>query len=475
MNGNRGAKWSVKDRLISMLYRLRYKKKVLKEENYTVDNKQKQEKYLYNLKQFQEKENIDILDNTDKKQLDQVNFNANFKIRRKKGIGNQEFIKQDNIDMPDIELKLTSIELKTSELDNKVEIKKEIRKTKDEITILKEVNTFIKKSLENIEDIQTELNEIKKQSKEKNKDTKELEERYNKLKQKINKLKLQYETIKDKYDLSEFSILESIKLMDSIDDYKTVAKLNEVEMMLKVCKKEINKLDSITVIVQENKQVGVNIDNTKEEQKEVKIKFNKSKERLNEIDYLEQEFTQEIKQQQQIVDDMYEKASYFEKEISKQIEVIGHRDILGSILRITGGILTLPFTGKQLFGVALGSTMINKGLKEINKSLETREKIVINYKYEDISRQIEQVKDKVEYIDLVLSDSLNEINKIKHNFKNVYGEYNNILPEYNSVLEKLNNLEDKILKQQAKLLNMKKKLNKEKEMNKQKLKKIGSR
>ena len=49
MSGNRGAKGSVKDRLISMLYRLRYKKKTLNEEIYTIDNKEKQEIYLNNL------------------------------------------------------------------------------------------------------------------------------------------------------------------------------------------------------------------------------------------------------------------------------------------------------------------------------------------------------------------------------------------------------------------------------------------
>ena len=41
MNGNRGAKGSIKDRLISMLYRLRYKKKKLKEDDYTINNKTK--------------------------------------------------------------------------------------------------------------------------------------------------------------------------------------------------------------------------------------------------------------------------------------------------------------------------------------------------------------------------------------------------------------------------------------------------
>ncbi len=459
MNGNRGAKGSIKDRLISMLYRLRYRKKVLKQENYTIENKTKQENYLYDLKYFQEKENIDILDLKDKAELEKIKFTVNFKINNKKGI--------DNID-----LELDSIETKSSELDEKVDLKKEIKKTKDEIVILKEVDAFIKKSIENISDIEYELKIIKRESKEKNKDIKELEERYNRLKEKVTKLKLQYDAIKEKYDLGEFSILESIKLIDTIDDYKSVAKLNEMEMMLKVCKKEISKIDSITVIVEENKNVGINIEETKEEQKQVKIKFNKSKIKINELSSLEENLNNEIKCQQQIVDDMYEKASFFEKDVSKKIEVIGKRDILGSVLRIAGGILTLPFTGKQLFGISLGSTLINKALKEMNRSLETKEKIVVNYRYEDISKQIEQVKDKVEYTNLILSDSLNEIKKLKSNFKYTYSEYDNILPEYNSMLEKLETLESKILKQQEKLLKMDKKLDKEKEINKQKLKRI---
>lgn len=67
MNGNRGAKGSIKDRLISMLYRLRYKKKKLKQEDYTIDNKQNQEKYINTLKDFKGQEDVNILDTKDKK------------------------------------------------------------------------------------------------------------------------------------------------------------------------------------------------------------------------------------------------------------------------------------------------------------------------------------------------------------------------------------------------------------------------
>ena len=451
----RGAKGSIKDRLISMLYRYRYKKKKLKEEDYKVPNKEKQVKYLNQLQDFKEREDISILDNTDKKRLDDVKFNANFKV---------------GIDDTSVNIELSSIENKTDELTDKVNIKKEIKKTKDEVVILKEVNNFIKKSIDAIEEIKTDVEELKQESKIKNKDTKSTEEKYAKLKKKIENLKTQYDTIKDKYDLSEFSIIQSIKLMDAIDDYKSLASLNELDMMLNVCKKEINKIKSITIINESKKQIGSNIESVKEEQKSVKIKFNKSKEDINRLDSIEKDILYEIKYQEEVVNDMYDKASYYEKEISKKIETIGHRKILSSLFRIAGGILTIPFTGKNLFGVALGSTMINKGLKEMNRKLETKEKIEVNYKYEDISKKISEVKDKVEYINLVLSDSLNEIKKLKENYNNIFKNYDNILPEYKSVLESINALESKLIENQKKLNNMDKKLDKEKDLNKQKLK-----
>ena len=61
MDGNRGAKGSIKDRLISMLYRIRYAKKVKKEDEYEIAKKEKQVEYLKRLLEVKEKENIDIL------------------------------------------------------------------------------------------------------------------------------------------------------------------------------------------------------------------------------------------------------------------------------------------------------------------------------------------------------------------------------------------------------------------------------
>lgn len=477
MDGNRGAKGSIKDRLISMLYRLRYAKKVKKEEEYQIAKKEKQVEYLKKLVQLEEKENIEILDTKDKKELDKVKFNVTYKFNDNKLKLNKKDVNKEikfnkkivGIDVVDIELK--NIEYKTDELDEKVELKKEIRKTKNEVIILKEVNEFINKSKENLKEIKEEVDTLKELSKEKNQNTEKLEERYKKLRVKIEKLKKQYEAVKEKYDLSEFSILESIKLMDNIKEYKSLASLNEMDMMIKVCKKEITKIESVTIEYKETKKVGINIDNIKDDQNKIKIKFNKNKEDIKELNNIEQEINIEIKHQEEIIEDMYKDASYFEKITRTEFNYSGYGKMFSALLNISGGILTLPFTGRSIFGIALGNTMINRGLKTINKGLNIDKKLVYEYKYTDIAHKISEVKDKVEYTSLIIEDNLKEIEKLKENFKK-YIEYNNVLPEYESMLKKVDKLEESLKLQQIKISKLDNKLEEERNLNEQKMKKV---
>ena len=350
MDGNRGAKGSIKDRLISMLYRFRYNKKKLKEEDFTKQKKEKQKEYLYTLKSLDENEDINVLDSIDKKRLDDVKLDANFVVtdldkdkikhghtitivRRPKGI------------------KLENIKVKSSDLDKeKINIKKEIKKTKEEITILSEIDTFIKKSKQTLEKMDNNIKKLKIDLKDPNQDMIKIEEKYKKLKEEISKLKLQFDTIKNKYDLSDFKILESVKLMESASNYKTLASLNEVEMMVNVCKKEFDSIKSITIVSDKGEKIAGRIDEIKEEQKITKIKFNRSKEEIKSMTSIEQIIKNELEEQTKIVDEMYSKATYIEKDLIRRFEYVEKRKILSSIFRITAGIFTTPFTGKNIFG-----------------------------------------------------------------------------------------------------------------------------
>lgn len=469
MDGNRGAKGSIKDRLISMLYRIRYAKKVKKEDEYEIAKKEKQVEYLQTLLDLKEYENIDVLDSTDKKELDKIKFTATYKINNnnfkvnKKGISSELEI---------IDFNLNDIEYKSTDLDEKVDIKEEIKKTKNEIVILDEVNKFVNKSKELITEISSEVESLKELSKKKNQDTEELEKRYKSLKEKVDKLKSQYDAVKDKYDFSEFYILESIKLIDNIKDYKNRASLNEMDMMIKVCKKEITKIESISIESKETKKIGDNIDNIKEEQQSVKVKFYRSKGKVESLKYSEKNITEELDYQEKIIDEMYKEASHFEKIVRTDLEYKGYKGMLSSMLRIAGGVLTLPFSGSKIFGVALGNAMINRGLKMMNKNLYPSEyKTTITYQYKDIAHKINEVKDKVEYTNLLISDNLLEIKKLRENFK-IYEKYNKVIPNYEDVLNKIDKMEKNLKLQQEKIYKTDKKLEEEKQINSKKMAKV---
>ena len=472
MNGNRGAKGSIKDRLISMLYRIRYAKKVKKEEEYEISKKEKQVEYLQNLLDLKENENINILDSKDKNELDKIKFTATYKLSNNNYKLDKKKFGHEEKELEVIDFNLTDIEYKSTDLDEKVDLKKEIKKTENEIVILDEVNKFVNESKKLITEISDEVESLKELSKNKNQDTEELEKRYKSLKEKVDKLKAQYDAVKDKYDLSEFSILESIKLIDNIKDYKNRASLNEMDMMIKVCKKEITKIESVTIEYKETKKVGTNIDNIKEEQQSVKVKFNRSKEKVEELKYSEININEELDYQEKVIDEMYREASHFERLTRTDLVHKGYKGMLSSMLRIAGGVLTLPFSGSKIFGVALGNTMINRGLKMMNKSLYPLEfETTITYQYKDIAHKINEVKDKVEYTNLLISDNLLEIKKLRENFK-TYKEYNKVLPNYEEILAKVDKMEKTLELQQEKISKMDKKLDEEKQLNKEKMRKV---
>lgn len=507
MNGNRGAKGSIKDRLISMLYRFRYN--LAKEKQYTVDEKRKQNRYLEDLKRFKETENVDILENKDKEYLQEVKLFGTFAInekqvivRGKNPVGSKitevgipertvrvgtnnvgiskvtKTAKQEIVDVSedavsfgidDIELK--KIEMSSPYLEAPINLKREQKKVKDEEIILDEVNKFIKAAKKQIFDISKEIEYLKEESKIDNKDNTELEKRYQELRKKIENLKKKFDAIKYKYDLSEFKILESLKLAASIDDYKDKAKLNETEMLINVCKKEIDKIAQVEIVYVETKKVGENIEEVKDTQSNIKVKFKKDKKALDTLEKLEADLNYEIKVQKMLVDEMYDKASEIQ-EFNKKLRFRQTGGILGSMLRIAGGILTLPLSGLNLFGISIGATLINKGLKGLNKSFEEEEKIEIVYHYEDLKEKLINVKDRLEYINLVLEDSLNEIDKFKNNINLKYARYKDVIPEYDGVLKNVLKLEERLIRQQLKIADIDKKVEKEKELNSEKILKV---
>ena len=68
---------------------------------------------------------------------------------------------------------------------------------------------------------------------------------------------------------------------------------------------------------------------------------------------------------------------------------------------------------------------------------------------------------------------MEQLDKLKDEFKDKFYKYKNIIPEYEEVFKKIDNLEESLNKKKKEIYEMDNELNKQYEINKVKLKKVG--
>lgn len=481
MDGNRGAKGSIKDRLISLLYRIRYLKII--KSKYTIEEKKKQKKYLEDLKRFREVSNYNILDLEDIDILDNIKITGIYKVEDKDSykLSNSKLYENKSLDVTNKSIiyykQSKSINLESLTLDSKItkevlDFDKEESKIKDEIIIIKEINKFVDNTKKELSEIENKIDFLSDKVKIDNVDNSLYAKEYIELQNKVRKLKDEYDSIKEKYDLSEFKIFNSITLINAISDYKKKSSLNEMKMLVNVCKTEINKIKKIEISYKKTNKIKTDIEKVNNTQTNVKIKFTLEKKYLEELQRKNEKIKEILELNQKKVLELLNKASYIE--VTKKIEssYTSFGKVINGMMKFIGGVITIPLSFKNIFGIALGSTLINRGLKSINKGLELKQKIVYNYDYEDISKKVMQVEDKVNYTSSIINDSLSEISKMKDNIKNTYSKYSIILDEYNPVFNNINKLEKILIRQKEQINNLNKNIKKEKELNDVKMQKI---
>lgn len=370
-----------------------------------------------------------------------------------------------------------SINLESLTLDSKItkevlDFDKEESKIKDEIIIIKEINKFVDNTKKELSEIENKIDFLSDKVKIDNVDNSLYAKEYIELQNKVRKLKDEYDSIKEKYDLSEFKIFNSITLINAISDYKKKSSLNEMKMLVNVCKTEINKIKKIEISYKKTNKIKTDIEKVNNTQTNVKIKFTLEKKYLEELQRKNEKIKEILELNQKKVLELLNKASYIE--VTKKIEssYTSFGKVINGMMKFIGGVITIPLSFKNIFGIALGSTLINRGLKSINKGLELKQKIVYNYDYEDISKKVMQVEDKVNYTSSIINDSLSEISKMKDNIKNTYSKYSIILDEYNPVFNNINKLEKILIRQKEQINNLNKNIKKEKELNDVKMQKI---
>ena len=333
---------------------------------------------------------------------------------------------------------------------------------------------FKNDSLELLSEIKSELEAIKSDIDKKytQQELKKLNERFNELRKKISKLKEQYDTVKEKYDFEDFDLLESITLIDSVDDYKDRANLEEIELMVDVCKDEIESINGI--VVEEEKSVGVNNEIAKKKKELVKRddNYKKTKKETNTLVDKRKKIEDKTNEELKKIKELENSISKIDTEVIKTKEYIyATGNILSSFLRIIGGILTKPLTNLNIFGMALGNHLVNRGLRDLRKSLIPTEVERIEFvdRYKDVEREIFNAKDAVRSTMLLIDDSLEHVRFLKENYNYNLKKYELYIPEYTKLESMLEDLEKKLLANKDLVNSMEKTLDSQYEKNKQRV------
>lgn len=450
-------KGSIKDRLISFLYRNRFrikliKNKLIKKESRVIftSHKKMEVKNYRDLKQLGDKV-IEVDVKNEKFDFDKYDYYIIEPVK-KKGI--------DTETIKDVENNKNVINASKNLLNT---IKKDIKK----------VDINLKYPDEHKEDLTSEIKSIANN---------------------VNELKIQL----TKLDSIDTSRLDSFKVPSNeeelkksyeiIDYYENIINDKEKDNIIATSisnvsfKKNvgINVNNDVASNMKTSKDISINKENTssiknikiyKTSKKDIdkKVESKKTIKVLNKFDGYkirqlkrnEEIVKKDVDNANHIIDKMNKEVDKVTKEVSRITKTTGYTRMIASCLRVATGILTLPFSKVNLFNITLGSALINRGLKDLRKGLETKSEIKIDYKYEDLSNMIKATKDKTKLTELLIMDSLTEIKSIK---ESTYLGENNI--------KDLNKLEENLNKKLKEIDKLNKKLNKQDERNKIKIKKV---
>jgi hypothetical protein len=474
MHGGRGAKGSLNDRIISYLFRKRYKEYLKKKETYTKEERQKAIDYLKKIKEFDIENNVSMLDEEDKKlleerfkniKIDDIKITGSPKADKLRGIanGNEPFdIKEasellsefepskdlydfDNVDF--IDTITTSTELSKEDEYGILDVNKEIKKRDDEKTIIDEVKKFVDESKKTLSEMKFEIDFIKSEI-EKQYTQEQLEElkyKYNKLYEKISKLRKQYKIMKDKYEFDGYEFLENLTLVEKVDDFKTKADLEELELMVDACKFEVEAIDAVVTVEKTSKKVGVGIVEKKDELVDRDRSFEKSKSDRYRLNNLSATIEEELSHEAEILDDIQNNLRHIENETDRVVGLTINTDrMIRSFLRIAAGIITAPLF--NIFGTMLGIHLVRSGLRELRQSLLPVEVDREEYarRYEQVETQIVNARNDVERTLIMIDDSFDTIRDIKKLYKQKYEKYAAYLPDYAKLWDDMESLEKRL-------------------------------
>ena len=356
-------------------------------------------------------------------------------------------------------------------INNKIIINKEQEQKETEIKV-KIINTikqeFIKKKAE-LEIIETNLYNLEKEEKttlnlEK---IKIIQEEIEEIISKINNIIIDYNL----YDYDNLSNLDDSNLLNDIITYKNLlnqkkdSNLEKGHKLLEEFQALYQKLDRVKTI--SNEIIITNQESTKEliEEKE---DYTNIKNDISNLDYTVTKCKDEISRQNTYLKEVMSKVDTINKNEYTSLKFKSFNEIVSKSL-LWLGTLSLSKKAPLIPRIFINTLATGLLIKNISKNFFPEKITKIEYSATNYDKEITKKMYDLDYTNNLVSDTLYQIKNLKSDFTNTY---NNNSKEYTDTLNKLSKIEDNILKNQEQIKYLKTNLNKGKEQNKEKIKKL---
>lgn len=341
--------------------------------------------------------------------------------------------------------------------------------------IKKMINKFINNSKEEINNLRNDLNnlELEIQNAYKIEQTEKIKEKYLVLKQKIDDMIKKYQVIKDNSDFFDFDELNNSLLWEKIDYFKYFSSSNDIEQLAYECKSELEKMENI-IYLYENKDIyDYDLDSKIQGINYRDDIYDKDKNNLKKLSYVEGQISDSLSYIKKQIARIESDVDRMNITVTTKNIVKGYNKLFTNVGKFALGILTLPFGKFSIGRTILGATLVNNAIRGIRNSLKSEEEPIRYISYTDYDNEIKKYSNNLDRAEYIIGDSLDQISKLKTDFKNKFQDYENIIPEYKQFFIKVNGIEEKFIKKQEEIKKYKEKLIEKDKKNRAKMKKIG--
>lgn len=216
------------------------------------------------------------------------------------------------------------------------------------------------------------------------------------------------------------------------------------------------------------------VEDKKEEVVIKKVKPPVRRKRTMVVNDLNYQLASELAKQMQYINGLKERITQADKNNNLDFKLTTTCSLMGNIFKLSMGILTLPFENKKLVSpqLMIGSVLINHALKGLKVNVFGDPNYQVYNEYRNFLNEISAGKSELETVQVLLSNSLDEVQRIKADFYEIFKDYEGNAPEYDDVLSKIDKIEQSLEKKQEVLRQMENTLDEEYENNKIKIKRM---